>query len=78
MDHGIDLPRIAGQKIHQCLRRDHVFQLAFGDIAPLVTGLQPVADHKPRMSVLGQLSQDIGADEAGAAGNNNHGSLAYL
>jgi hypothetical protein len=44
-----------------------------GDIAPFVVAAQPVADHEIGRAAGLERRDQVGADEAGAAGNHDHG-----
>ena len=61
------------QEIEQLFRRDQVGKIAFGDVAPLLVTAQPVTDHDIALAGRLQGSDEIGTDEAGAAGDDDHG-----
>src|SRR3546814_2197610 len=49
-----------------------IFDLVVGEVAPLVALAQAVADDH-RLAALAEGGDEIGADEAGAAGDEKHG-----
>ena len=69
---------IGFEEVEQLLGVNDVGQFALGDIAPFVVGAQPVADHQLAGAPLFQGRQDIGPDEAGTAGNENHRTLRQM
>ena len=58
------------------LGRHEVADRMLGDVAPLAEFrlVQAVADHDVEVAVLGQLGHDVGADEAGPAGDEGDAS----
>ena len=67
------------QPVEHVARRHEVGDRVLGDVAPLAeVGLaQTVADHHVERRVLGQLGDDVGADEAGPAGDEDDASRSW-
>src|SRR3546814_4051471 len=72
VEDGGEPPFGPAQELRQLLRRDHVLDLVVGEVAPLVALAQAVADDH-RLAALAEGGDEIGADEAGAAGDEKHG-----
>ncbi|MDT4876905.1 hypothetical protein FQZ97_1123820 [compost metagenome] len=74
MDHRLDAVGVTLQLLEQLFRRPQVGDGVFGDVLPLgeVGRLQPVADDDVPGAALAQAGDDVGADEARAAGHHNH------
>src|SRR3546814_4778467 len=68
VEDGGEPPFGPAQELRQLLRRDHVLDLVVGEVAPLVALAQAVADDH-RLAALAEGGDEIGADEAGAAGD---------
>src|SRR6185312_1285685 len=66
---GGDVIAMAGQPGHELVGADDVVQGDGGEVLPLVANLEPVDHHHP-LAALGQGGGDVGADEAGAAGDD--------
>ncbi len=74
MDDGADPFGMAFELEEQFLRMPEVGDGRFGDVAPLaeVGAFQPVADDDIPAILGAQARDDVGADEAGAAGDHDH------
>jgi hypothetical protein len=59
------------QKLWQFLGRDDVLDLVVRQVAPLVAGAQAIANHHV-VAALGESGDQVGADESGAAGDEEH------
>ena len=69
----LDLADMAVEIGKQGVGGNDVGELALGDVAPLVAVAQAVADdHRPAALFL-QGGDDVGPDEAGSAGDHDHG-----
>ena len=67
--------RMLGEEGHQRLGRDQRRQFALSQIAPFVAVAEPVADDEIGSPALFERGDEIRADEAGAAGDEDHRSL---
>jgi hypothetical protein len=72
MKHRLDGAAMVGEEIEQLLRRQDVGQLSFGDVAPLVALAEVVAEHQVGAAARLEGGQQVGADEAGPAGDDDH------
>ncbi len=65
-------PTLVAEKCREPLGRDDGGELALGEVAPFVAVAEPVADDEIMPSARLERSDQIGADETGAAGDEDH------
>src|SRR5207248_7874827 len=70
VDDSRDLAAVTREPLRQHVGPDEVIKLDGGDIAPLVTASEKVRDHDAQPN-LGQMPGNMGADKAGAAGDDD-------
>ena len=65
--------RLAGpcEIVRQFGRSNEAAQQMLGDVPPFLPVAQPVAKDNLPLSLFGQCGDDVGADEAGAAGDDD-------
>ena len=71
----VEPARLRGEEVFQRLGRDERRELALAEIAPFLVGAEPVADDNVGQAPLFQRRDEVRADEAGTAGNEDHGLL---
>ena len=73
MEHRVDVTDVRIEKIQQALRRYDMGELTLGNVAPLLATTEAVAHDEIVLATLLERSRQIRSDEAGAAGNDDHG-----
>src|SRR5215469_10653467 len=76
MEDRIEAARMGGEEIAERLGSDQRRELALTKIAPLLVAAEPVADGDVGEASVFQCGDQVRADEAGAAGDEDHG-LGY-
>jgi hypothetical protein len=72
MEDDADLAPMPLEEVEQRFRRQQRREPALAEVAPLVVAAEPVADDEIRLAALLERRNQIRADEAGAAGDDDH------
>lgn len=76
MNHGLGSAGAILEIGEQAFGRHDLGDLVLGEVAPLVVALEVIADHDLVRAARAQGSGDVRADEAGPAGDDDHGLSA--